>query len=519
MAVDVLICGAGPTGLMLAILLARENIKFRIIDENSGRAQESRAMAIQPRSMELFMSLGLANRFLERGIQAEGLSAYLKGKKLFDINFNDIGRFDTPFPYIYFLSQSITEEILENYLAELGVKVERSLKLDSFRDEADQVTATLKNDQHEISTLKVKYLIGCDGAKSQVRKTMGLSFSGGTYESEFLLADTKVSGELSESRVQVFLGDKHVGVYMPLRDAEFGRVITVGPKSSQAESNETLTTRSSATLDEIQEAFSEATSQQIELKDAKWVSRYRVHHRSVESMRKGRCFVAGDAAHIHSPAGGQGMNTGLQDAANLAWKLSLVIQQKAPASLLETYHLERWPVAQHLLKYTDRLFGFASSLNVTIKTFRNTLLPQVAKVFNYQKVRKYLFGFISQLNIHYHENEFILENIQGSNRNHSLRAGYRAPDAKLGERGSVLQLIQGYRFHVLVMSRNVISESAKQNFRENWLKQNFLGQGTANIHWIEDVYEQAALDSYQVEDQLVCLVRPDGYIAYMRNTL
>ena len=513
MAVDVLICGAGPTGLMLAILLAREGIKFRIIDENSQRAQESRALAIQPRSMELFLSLGLAERFLERGIQAEGLSAYLKGKKLFDLNFSDIGRFDTPFPYIYFVSQSITEEILEGYLDELGISVERNIKLESFKDSTDHVTAMLNDN----STLKIKYLVGCDGAKSQVRKSMGLSFAGGTYESEFLLADAKISGDLSENRVQVYLGNKHVGVYMPLKEDEFARVITVGPKKSQPESHESLTTRMDATLSEIQEAFSEATFQQIELKDPKWVSRYRVHHRSVESMQKGRCFVAGDAAHIHSPAGGQGMNTGLQDAANLAWKLSLVIKGIAAPKLLETYQLERWPVAQHLLRYTDRLFGFASSMNGTIKTFRNTLLPQVAKIFNHQKVRKYFFGFISQLNIHYHENDYILENIQGTNR--SIRAGYRAPDAKLCERGSIFQLIHGYQFHVLVMSRKVLSDQQKQTFRSKWLKQNFLGQGSANIHWIEDVYEQVALDRFKVEDLLVCLIRPDGYIAYLRNTL
>lgn len=503
MSIDVLISGAGPTGLLLGILLARAGVKFRIVDENSTRAQESRALAIQPRTLELFQSIGIIERILERGVRARGLSSYLKGKKLFDLDFEDIGRDDTPFPYVFFLSQSITEEILEDVLTELGVTVERNMKFDSFIEGKDEIISSVN--QIEVRS---KYLVGCDGAKSQVRKSLGLSFGGGTYESEFLLADTKVSWDLPEDRIQLFLGDTHLGLFMPLKGSEYSRVITVGKEANHDQA---------VSLSDIQAAFKDATCSDVKLDEARWVSRYRVHHRSVEKMQKGNAFVAGDAAHIHSPAGGQGMNTGLQDAANLAWKLIMVIKQDAPVELLETYNQERWPVAQHLLKYTDRLFGFASSLNVLIRTMRDAIAPAFAQSFHIKSIRKYLFGFISQLNIRYHHNKFIHEDMRAPRKLSRIRIGSRAPDAPLADKGSIFESIKGYQFHLLVMTRKKMTELERMDFSDGWRHQNFLDSGQVQIHWIDESTSEIALDRYNVEETLVSLIRPDGYIAYQRN--
>ena len=374
---DVLIVGAGPTGLMLANLLARQGTKFRIIDENSSRAKESRALAVQPRSMELYQSLGLVDQVLARGMQGTGLISYMKGKKLLDVSFSGIGRNDTPYPYIFFLSQSINEEILEESLNKLGIQVERQTTFERFTQSESEVSAHIKHTDGTIEVIEAKYLVGCDGAGSHVRKSAGLSFEGGTYHQEFMLADTKVNWSLPYDRLQIFLGNQAMAIFFPINGAENSRVIViVKNEKGTSEAAANLTIKTSVTLEEIQRGFEAAVGRKVTLEKPKWMTQYRVHHRSVEQMQLGRVFLAGDSAHIHSPAGGQGMNTGLQDAANLAWKISLVLNGKAPSELLETYNFERLPIAKKLLNFTDRIFNAVVSLS----SFAERLIMLVAPV-------------------------------------------------------------------------------------------------------------------------------------------
>ncbi|HVK61852.1 MAG TPA: FAD-dependent monooxygenase, partial [Bdellovibrionales bacterium] len=355
---DVLIVGAGPTGLMLAHLLALQGIKFRIIDENSARVIESRALAIQARSMELFQNIGLVDRFLSRGTQVSGIIAYMNGKPFLGFEFSGIGRKDTPYPYLFMLSQSITEEILEESLGEFGVKVQRQTSLDRFEQRENKVIAHIKHSDGKDETVEAKYLVGCDGAKSRVRKYSGLTFEGGTYDQEFMLADAKVKWSLPYDRLQAFIGRTGLAVFFPLKGSEYSRIIIVGKNEKGTRSAEQhLTTKEPLQLEELQKKFEETIEHKVVLESPLWMTRYRVHHRSVERMQVGRIFLAGDSAHIHSPAGGQGMNTGLQDAANLAWKLALVIKGKASSDLLETYDFERMPIARKLLSFTDRIFS------------------------------------------------------------------------------------------------------------------------------------------------------------------
>lgn len=518
---EVLISGAGPTGLMLANLLLKENISFRIVETDSVRHKESRALAIQPRSMELLQSIGVVEKFLAAGLRGAGISIRVKGKPAAHFDFSDIGRDDTPFPYLLFLSQSVTEAILEDALNSQGAQVERQTSLASFEQNSDRVVAKLKHADGKEETLTAQYLVGCDGARSQVRQSSGLGFSGGTYNAEFMLADAKINWDLPSDRLTLLLGDQKLAIVMPLKGSDLSRVITIGDNSKETkEAAANLTTKMSATIQDVQEVFQEAASEKIQLTEPQWVTRYRIHHRSVEKMKVGRVFLAGDAAHIHSPAGGQGMNTGLQDASNLGWKLARVLRNEASVEILETYNSERWPIAQKLLNFTDRIFTFAASQSPLTKKLRNIVVPLVTKILMGSRFgRKYLFGFVSQLNIHYHASSVVIEDLRGPSRENKVGAGHRAPNAQLKDGKSIFELIQGYQFSVLVLTRQKISTPAREQFKANWKQQNKMGAGNAAIHWIDKDVSSEALKTYQVDGTLVCLIRPDGYIGYQADHL
>lgn len=517
MTIDVLISGAGPTGLMLATLLARQGVSFRLIEEEAERHKESRALAIHAKSMELFRNLGLDDQFLARGVRGAGVSAYVKGKVAVKADFGDIGRSDTQFPYIFFLSQSVTESILEDDLGRQGFKVERRTTLVQFDQDGDGVTAILKNADGAEEKVRARYLVGCDGARSNVRKSAGLGFAGGTYDAEFMLADAKINWDLPSDRLMIMLGNRDLALLMPLKGSNLSRVVTINDNKADTETAKAnLITKRPATVADVQASLQNASSTKATLSDVQWVTRYRIHHRSVERMRIGRVFVAGDAAHIHSPVGGQGMNTGLQDAANLAWKLASVIKDGAGDDLLETYNSERHPVAVKLLNFTDRMFVIAASRNPFAVKFRNFILPIVAPMlFNRPGIRVRLFAFVSQLNIRYHSSVAAV----GEARPKKVHAGCRAPDAKLASGGWLLDQLKGYRFNVLVMSRREIGAAERQRFESAWREKKILGSARAPVHWIDETVSPDALATYAVDDVLVSLVRPDGYVGYQMDHL
>lgn len=515
--IDVLISGAGPTGLMLALLLARDGVRVRIVDENAHRVKESRALAIQPKSMELLQNIGLVDEFLKRGAPASGIAAYMDGKRILDVPFSGIGRDDTPFPYIFMLSQSITEEILETALNAAGTKVERLTTLESFEQGAD-VVAKLKHQDGTVEETRAKYLVGCDGAKSPVRKSMGLSFEGGTYEQEFMLADATVKWDLPKDRLQLFFGDRALAIFFPMANTEASRVIVIAKSAEDTgKVAKNLTTKGELTLEELESKFELAIGRKAKLENPLWLTRYRVHHRSVEKMQVGRVFLAGDAAHIHSPAGGQGMNTGLQDAANLAWKLTQVLKEQASPELLLTYDSERMPIARKLLHFTDRIFSVGASFNPFTKFVLGATLPTVMK-FVADIAPKYMFGFVSQLNIHYHPSLAVKEAEGGLSDGTKIRPGCRAPDAKLADGTTLLEMLKGYRFNLLVISRKAMSEAERAAFETKWRASKRFG-ADAKIHWLAQASASAALDRYGVQESQVLLVRPDGYVGFQTDRL
>ncbi|RYG62073.1 monooxygenase, partial [bacterium] len=407
--VDVLIVGAGPTGLMTALLLQRQNISFRLIDALDGPVKESRALGIQARTLELFRSLDLDRKILDAGIKSEGMQLYLRGELKLDVDVSDMARPDTPYPYFFLLSQSKTERILIKELEGRGVRIERQTRLVSFVQETHATAARLESPTG-VELIKSKYIIGCDGAHSCVRHQLGLEFKGEAYQNEFLMSDAHVDWSLPQNKLCVFLDPGRIGVYFPTMRNGLSRVLTV--RRTQAVPEGDATSASATTLEEVQTNFNESTHQNARLAEPEWVTRYSVHHRSVDQMSLGRAFLAGDAAHIHSPVGAQGMNTGLQDAANLAWKISAVLRGEAPEALLDTYHSERWPVGQKLLKFTDRIFTAVNATHPLFLGVRDFLLPIVTRsLMKHPAGKRWIFRFISQLAIHYHPSEAVTERV------------------------------------------------------------------------------------------------------------
>jgi 2-polyprenyl-6-methoxyphenol hydroxylase-like FAD-dependent oxidoreductase len=413
MAVPILIAGAGPTGLALALWLQRLGVPFRIVDRNDGPSRESRALAVQARTLELYDQAGFAATAIEHGIRFEALNLWARGEKAAHARFGEIGRGLSPFPYVLILPQDFHERLLVDHLAERGVHVERNTRLASFSETGGRVVARLERTDGTAETTECDWLAGCDGAHSVVRETLAPGFPGGTYEHLFYVADVEARGPVVNGELNVALDESDLLAVFPLRDE--GRVRLVGTIRDHAKGE----TRSVG-WDDVSRGILERL--RIEVGAVNWFSTYRVHHRVASRFRIGRAFLLGDAAHIHSPVGGQGMNTGIGDAVNLAWKLAATVKGPAAAGLLDTYETERIAFARRLVATTDRAFTFASSDGALARFVRVHLVPRlVPAVLGYEAGRRYFFRTVSQIRVHYRDSPL------SAGRAGDIRGGDRMP--------------------------------------------------------------------------------------------
>ena len=390
---EVLIVGAGPTGLAMALWLARLEVPFRIIDRHPQPAAESRALAVHARTLELYAQAGFAGTAIANGVKLDALNLWARGRHAAHVELGDLGQGLSPFPYVLILAQDRHERILGDHLASLGVHIERSVELTGFEDRGDSVTATLRRADGSEETCECAWLAGCDGARSKVREALGLAFPGGTYERLFYVADVQATGPVVNGELNVALDESDLLAVFPLVDE--GNVRLIGTLRAQSEEH-----ASRLSWDDVSRGIFEHLG--IEVRHVSWFSTYRVHHRVADRFRVGRAFVLGDAAHIHSPVGGQGMNTGIGDAVNLAWKLAMVVKGRTGARLLDTYEPERIAFAQRLVATTDRAFTFVSSDGPLARVVRLHLVPHALPAFvSVEAARRYLFRTVSQTLIHY----------------------------------------------------------------------------------------------------------------------
>lgn len=392
--VDTLVVGAGPTGLMLATQLARRGIRTRIIDRNPGPSIQTKALGVQARTLEIYSHLGIAEHALELGTRATGAALWVAGHRAARVPLGDIGRGLSPYPFLLILGQDDNERLLGNSLRENGINVDWGCELTGLTQTPDHAVATVRfpdGSQREIHT---NWLAGCDGARSTVRSLSGIPFVGAPYEHVFYVADTVSVGTMSPDELNVFLWRGGFHLFFPMRGTHHWRIVGILPPNFRDNDN--------LSFDDVVPAIRAQSGVEFDVRDCRWFSTYRIHHRRAERFSDRRCFLLGDAAHIHSPVGAQGMNTGLQDAYNLAWKLALVASGRADRALLDSYSLEREPVAERLLRTTDRAFALIVSERPVATIFRTRLFPAaLALAMRLEASRRLAFRTISQIGIRY----------------------------------------------------------------------------------------------------------------------
>ncbi len=390
---DVLIIGAGPTGLVLALWLAKLGVKVRIVDKTSEPGTTSRALAVQARTLELYRQLDLADAVVERGHKVPAVNLWVKGERAARLPFETIGEGLTRYAFLEIFPQDQHERLLTERLEELGVSVERRTELTSFREEQDHIAARLRGAGGQEEICEASYIAGCDGARSTVRETLGTGYPGGTYRQVFYVADIEGAGPAVNGELHVDLDEADFLAVFPL--AGEGRARLVGTvRDERAERADTL---------QFEDVSGRAIERlKVQVKKVNWFSTYHVHHRVSEHFRKGRAFMLGDAAHVHSPAGGQGMNTGIGDSINLAWKLAAVLAGRAPDALLDTYEAERIGFARKLVATTDQVFNFATADGRIADIMRTRIAPALLKkLLAFKAVRELLFRTVSQIALNY----------------------------------------------------------------------------------------------------------------------
>ena len=373
MSKDVLVVGTGPTGLVLAAHLLSRGIATRIINKAAGPSPQSRALGVHARTLEMLEALDLADAFIDHGHRVRRFRMYARGRTLLNLNMSRNG---SRYGFILHLPQGETEKLLRSRVRELGGIVEDGVELVRLDQEGDAVHTTIRDQAGRESTVTAGHVVGCDGAHSRVRHELGVSFEGRPYAEDWLLADVVVDGSLPEDETHGFFRSDGLPVVCLPMGAHRWRVVmpNVGDRSG-----------SSPSLAEMQGLVDQRAPMPLRLSDPTWLASFRCHVRSTRTYRSGRVFLAGDAAHIHSPAGAQGMNTGMMDSENLALKLALVAGGQAPESLLDSYGQERIPVAYGVLSFTDKIVRMSTMRNPVAQAARDTLLPMFTSLPTVQK--------------------------------------------------------------------------------------------------------------------------------------
>lgn len=476
---QVLIVGAGPTGLILAVWLARTGTRFRIIDKAERPGTASRAMVVQARTLELYRQLGFADEVIAAGFPLKRIRMRQENEQIATVEFAEIGTKVSPYPFALSYPQDAHERFLVEKLRDLGIDVEWKTELTQFRQQADVVEATLKKDGRT-ETYACDYLCGCDGAKSAVRQQLGLDFPGGTYEELFFVADVEGVGPTAGEDLNLSFGKETLHLVFPLPRKGVYRLIGIVPREAA--------TRQEIGYEDVRSSVE--TTIGLKVSKVNWFSKYRVHHRVVDHFAVGRVFIAGDAAHIHSPAGGQGMNTGIGDAINLAWKVAAVQSGQAAPAILETYEAERIAFAKWLVATTDKLFQAMVGKGWTAEMFRTLLLPHIAPLLlGWSAIRKAQFRLVSQTRIHYPDSP--------------LSAG-KAGHISGGDRLPWIEDLANFdKLKSLKWQVHCYGNAT----REAWQLAREHGMELEEFEWTKDC------DEAGLQQGAFYVIRPDGYIA------
>ena len=492
---EVIIIGAGPTGLSLACQLIRYGIDFVIIEKNETVTPYSKAIGVQARTLEIYDQIELAQPAIERGTIANRVRLIEGGEIRGEMHLGNFGKDMSEFPYMLMLEQSKNEELLYEFIRNHDRDVSWKTELESFSQDEKGVTAEVKLPSGELQTINGRFLVGCDGSKSAVRHGLGLTFEGSTFERLFYVADARVDWELPHDALHVCLARDVFVAFFPMPGEDRYRIIGTFPESRNEDDGEVV-------YEEIEREVKEQVKLSLDISDVRWFSLYKVHSRRVNKFSEGKCFVAGDAAHIHSPAGAQGMNTGIQDAYNLAWKLAFVIKGAAAESLLDTYNEERLANAKRLLDTTDRMFELAAGSSWLMSFIRTTIFPPVAGFMaSLDSVSSRVFPLISQIGINYRDDDLLSEHT--GEEFEDVKAGDRLPYF-LVDGKSIFDKLKAPKFHVLLFGKD--ESVAFRNFGD-----------LVDCHHLS--IDERISEIFGTEHDFGLLLRPDNHIAFIASEM
>jgi 2-polyprenyl-6-methoxyphenol hydroxylase-like FAD-dependent oxidoreductase len=503
MKTQVIISGAGPTGLTMAAQLCRLGIDFIIFDKKEGITTTSKALGVQARTLEIYEEMGIAQKAVDEGQIASNFKILIGGKLQGGFEVGKLGANKSKFPYMLILEQSKNEALLQEYILSFNKSILWEHELDSFSENENGVEVILKSKNGERKTISANYLVGCDGASSPIRKKLGYTFEGSTFDQFFYVIDTALEWNLTyNSDIHVCLAKNTFVAFFPMKGEKRMRIIGMLPEGK--------TDQDDVSFEEIEAYLKKEINIPIDIKEVGWFSVYKVHTRMTNSFRKGRCFIAGDAAHIHSPAGGQGMNTGIQDSYNLAWKIAMVIKGLAKETLLDTYNEERLQNAKHLLKSSDAIFEAEAGSGWLTSFIRMHIFPMFAGfLFRQDFVKKAVFKLISQTGISYDKHSLSQDEITDD----FVKAGDRMPyffyENETGQKVSSYANNHTLQFRLFYFGNGDKNDLITQNnMFEDGLKK-------FNITHIDYRKNEGIIKEIfgNVPNEFILLVRPDNYIA------
>jgi 2-polyprenyl-6-methoxyphenol hydroxylase-like FAD-dependent oxidoreductase len=488
---DVLIVGAGPTGLAIACQLIRYGVDFVIIDTREGTTPFSKAIGVQARTLEIYEQIDLAQNLIDQGRITKSVRIMEGGEARAEVPLTQLGEGMSPYPYLLIVEQGKHEHLLYEFMKAHGRDVLWQTTLSDFSQDDAGVAGTIIGVNGEEQKVEAQYLVACDGSKSSVRTGLGLKFEGSTYERLFYVADVNLKWEFPHDMLTACVARDRSTAFFPMQGEDRYRIVGVFPEDSDKKEGEIL-------YEEIEKQIAEDTQIELDIYKVNWFSTYKVHSRRVNQFSSGRCFLAGDSAHIHSPVGAQGMNTGIQDGYNLAWKLAMVLRGEADAKILDSYDEERGAVAKRLLETTDRMFDLLMDPAWLLSFTRRFIFPRVANfIVSLDSVNQFIFPLISQTGIQYRESALSAE----TSDDFEVKAGDRMPYF-LSDGKSVYDSARAPKFHLLVFSNEPeagTSEEIAQQFGD------VLDYHTFAIN--DEVKEIFGTDK-----PFSVLLRPDNYI-------
>lgn len=529
--VDVLVVGAGPTGLTMAAELARHGVECRLIDRLPGPQGIAKASGIMPRTLEVLDDMGVGPAFREAGLAVESMVTYAgEEEPLFDLRFTAI---DSPHAHVLCLPQSETERLLGELLARRGGRIERGVELVQLEEFDDFIRAELLEDGRR-TTVHARYLVGCDGAHSFVRHALGFTFPGGLSPQDFALGHVRIDWDVPRDRIVTFLVDQGCLFATPLPDGRWLMVADLVGAQQEMHAGK------APTVADLQRLVDERVRGGGRVSEPQWTTFFRVHHRQVERYGRERAFLAGDAAHIHSPFGGQGMNTGIQDAYNLAWKLGLVLRRGGRPALLDSYDRERRPVGKAVLNLSTQLQATSSFRNPVLQGVRDLAMRCMGHL---EVVSHHVAAQLGEVLYSYRGGPLAAEHHEHGVRLHpdprhpglrdcrafgaGPRAGDRAPDPVI-EGGRLARHLGGARFSVLLFEGSHAAAGEADDLRalagrlggslplpvEAFVVDPRAAAGAADTPGVLSDPEQEAHHAYGARGQCLYLIRPDGYVAY-----